>query len=143
MNHNEFALVHHKKIVEKGYWEEPKEIGTLLMLVVTELVKLYDEDRINTPEKLADVALRIYDLCGYYKVDLESLPSVDSCSLHSMLSMLTNELEAQRVSIDTKWVYLKRCLSMCYLYAKENNIDLEQELERKSEILLHMSRKKF
>lgn len=143
INHSEFAKKHHKKIVDKGYWAEPKEIGTLLMLVVTEITKMHDPERLNKSEKLADVSLRLYDLCGYYNIDLREIPLVEECSLYSMLSMLTNELEAQRVNINTKWIYLKRCLSMAYMYASENNIDLESELYRKSEILMGMKRKKF
>lgn len=141
--HNEFARKHHQQIVNKGYWDSPKEIGTLLMLVISEIIKLFDEDRINHSEKLADVALRIYDLCGYYKIELDELPVVTECSLYSMIAMLTNELEAQRVDINTKWVYLKRCLSMTYLFAEKHQIDLPQEIVRKSEILKNMNKKKF
>lgn len=142
-NHNEFAREHHKRIIDKGYWKDPKELGTLLMLVVTEITKLFDKDRLNKSEKLADIALRLYDLCGYYKIDLTELPHVKSCTLYDMLSMLTNELEATRVSMPTNWIYLKRCLSMTWFYASLNRIDLEKELNRKSEILVHMETKKF
>ena len=143
INHNKFANQHHAKIIAKGYWEKPKEIGILFMLIVTEISKLFDESRINKGEKLADASLRLYDLLAYYNVDLTELPQVDSCSMHDMVSMLTNELEADRVGIQTKKVYLKQCLSMMWLYAKENNIDLEQELLRKSEILTYMNKKKY
>lgn len=142
-NHNKFANQHHAKIIAKGYWENPKEIGTLLMLVVTEISKLFDVNRVNKSEKLADASLRLYDLLAFYNVDLTELPQVKTCSLHDMISMLTNELEADRVGIQTKKVYLKQCLSMMWLYAKENNIDLEEELLRKSEILMYMGKKKY
>lgn len=142
-SHNKFAIEHHNRIKSKGYWDEPQQFGTLLMLIVTEMVKLFDSDRSNTSEKLADTALRLYDLLAYYNVDLSILPEVDDFSLHSMVTCLTNELEAQRVNIDTKFVYLKRCLSMCYLFANKNNINLELELERKTSIMMYMPKKKF
>ena len=135
INHNQFASSHHDLIVKLGYWDNPKELGTVLMLVVTEISKLFDEDRINRDEKLADVALRLYDLLAYYNVDLSYLPEVESWDMHSMISMLTNEMEASRVNIKTRYIFLKKCLVMTWKYAEEYGIDLEYELYRKSKML--------
>lgn len=142
-DHNKFAKEHHNRIIEKGYWDNPQQFGTLLMLIITEMVKLFDDERSNNPEKLADTTLRLYDLLAYHKVDLSVLPEVSDCSLHSMISCLTNELEAERVNINTRFIYLKRCLSMCYLFAQQNDINLLAELERKTSIMMYMPKKKF
>lgn len=135
INHNEFATNHHELIIKLGYWDNPKELGTVLMLIVTEISKLFDEMRLNRGEKLADVALRLYDLLAYYNVDLTDLPDVETCNLHGMISMLTNEMEANRSGIKTNYIFLKKCLSMVWKYAEENDIDLMYELIRKSDII--------
>lgn len=139
INHNEFSRYHHQNIIRLGYWTEPRELGTLLMLIVTEVSKLFDENRLNRSEKLADVSLRLYDLLSFYNIDLSVLPDVDSCSYNDMINMLVNELEAERSGIHTNHVYLKQCLSMVWLYAKNNNIDLESEIIRKSQMILSYS----
>lgn len=135
INHNEFATNHHELIIKLGYWDNPKELGTVLMLIVTEISKLFDEMRLNRGEKLADVALRLYDLLAYYNVDLTDLPDVESWDMYSMISMLTNEMEAGRSGIKTRYIFLKKCLSMAWKYAEENDIDLMYELIRKSDII--------
>lgn len=91
----------HVNAKEKGFWDKPSEIGTLLMLVVSELgegLEAVRENRIVAPEtldkckmmkdkefekyfktvikdsfqdELADVFIRLADLCGYYKIDIE------------------------------------------------------------------------
>lgn len=142
-SHTKFSIEHHNRIKSKGYWDEPQQFGTLLMLIVTEITKLFDCERTNTAEKLADTSLRLYDLLAYHNVNLDVLPEVEDCSLHSMLTCLTNELEAQRCGINTKFVYLKQCLNMCFMYANINNINLELELERKTSIMMNMPKKKF
>lgn len=139
---NKFAKIHHEKIKVLGYWDKPKELGTLLMLMVTEITKLFDEGKLNKPEKLADIALRIYDYCGYYKIDLDKLPEVDGCGLWDMTATLTNELESYRVGFDSKGLYIKQCLNMTYKYAELNNVDLDKEIIRKSN-MLHQIRKRL
>lgn len=141
-NCNDFKEKHHNKIKKLGYWSNPREIGTLLMLMVTEISKLYDIEKLNKSEKLADIALRIYDYCGYYNIDLAQLPTVSECSFLSMIKCITNEMESYRADIDLQGKYIKECLSMCYLYALENNISLESELMRKFEMLDFIKKKK-
>jgi len=44
---NEFAQELHAKAQAKGFWDEKREIGTLLMLVVSELSEALEADRKN------------------------------------------------------------------------------------------------
>lgn len=142
LNKNEFSKIHHEKIKELGYWDTPREIGTLLMLMVTEIAKLFDQNRLNKSEKLADLALRIYDYSYYNSIDLSILPEIDGCDLLDMITTLTNELESFRVGLDLNGIYIKQCLSMAYKYAEKNNINLEDEMIKKHNIL-HKIRKRL
>ena len=143
ISHNDISEEHHIKIIEMGYWQDPPHIATLLMLIATEIVKLFDEDRLNKPEKLADITLRLYDLCGYYKINLNELPTADKYSLWHMMKCLTNELEAYRVGMNTEYKYIRECISMCYAYAWQNKIDLIYEIQRKREIINYMTKKRI
>jgi NTP pyrophosphatase (non-canonical NTP hydrolase) len=138
---NEFAKSNHQKIKDRGYWDTPREMGTLLMLMVTEISKLFDETRVNRNEKVADLALRIYDYCAYYNIDLTDLPEVDNCDLLHMVSALTNELEVYRAELKFAGVFVKQCLSMAYRYADQYGIDLEEEMIKKSAILNQVKKK--
>lgn len=42
---NEIAKAFHEKAKAKGFWDEPREIGTLLMLIVSELAEALEADR--------------------------------------------------------------------------------------------------
>lgn len=59
----------------KGWWESPRETGTLLMLMVSELAEAMEADRKgdeeNFKEELADTVIRIFDYCGAKNIDLE------------------------------------------------------------------------
>ena len=81
----------HKLAVTKGWWEEEREFGTLLMLCVSELAEALEEYRAGhdptyiyhepaedgfikpegIPIELADTIIRIFDMCGYYGIDIE------------------------------------------------------------------------
>lgn len=143
IDHIELAASHHKDIVKMGYWDEPANIGVLLMLITTEITKLFDEAKLNKPEKLADVALRLYDFAGNYGVDLSELPVVDDCGIWDMMNTLTCEMEAYRVDMDTNYRYIKECLAMCYQYADQNDINLEFEIDRKRDMLKLLTKKKI
>jgi NTP pyrophosphatase (non-canonical NTP hydrolase) len=78
----------YKTAVEKGWWEggAEREVGTALMLMVTELAEAMEEHRNGhgldeiyhqpngkpegVPVELADVIIRIADLCGHHKIPL-------------------------------------------------------------------------
>ena len=59
----------------KGWHEEERETGTLLALVHSEVSEALEADRKGDQEKfeeeLADVLIRIFDLCGSKGIDLE------------------------------------------------------------------------
>jgi len=97
---NEASQKIHKASKLKGFYEKPREIGTLLMLVVSELSEALEADRKNRyasdmptvllhsdldtfPEifkgnvkdtfedEIADAIIRLFDLCGYMNIDIE------------------------------------------------------------------------
>ncbi|MGD6894308.1 MazG nucleotide pyrophosphohydrolase domain-containing protein [Bacillus infantis] len=59
----------------KGWHDEPRETGTLLALIHSEVSEALEADRKgdqeNFAEELADVCIRIFDLCGAKGIDLE------------------------------------------------------------------------
>lgn len=65
----------HKIAISKGWYEQPKETGTLLALVHSEVSEALEADRKDDKEhfaeELADVCIRIFDLCGYKGINLE------------------------------------------------------------------------
>ena len=74
----------------KGWWENPSEVGTLFMLMTSELAEALEEWRNGhepaqtyynpekptkpegIPSELADVVIRIADFCGHHGIDLEA-----------------------------------------------------------------------
>lgn len=100
MEINGLVKTAHSQAKEKGFWDKEKEIGTTLMLIVSELGEAleahrkghfgnllgYDKERRastswNTAfenqikdsfeDELADVVIRVADLCGKYNIDLQ------------------------------------------------------------------------
>ncbi|MFC9709481.1 hypothetical protein ACFTRD_15185 [Paenibacillus sp. NPDC056933] len=79
----------HDNAIKQGWWEENREFGTLIALCHSELSEALEEVRkgrlINesyysennklegVPSELADVVIRILDICEYYKIDLEEI----------------------------------------------------------------------
>jgi len=72
---NELAQICHSIAVEKGFWEKERNIGEALMLIVTELAEAMEgyrkQDKENFKEELADAFIRLLDLCGGLKIDIE------------------------------------------------------------------------
>lgn len=58
----------------KGWHEKEREMGTMLALVHSEISEALEADRNgdaeNFAEELADVFIRIFDLCGSRNIDL-------------------------------------------------------------------------
>ncbi|MEH7503266.1 MazG nucleotide pyrophosphohydrolase domain-containing protein [Neobacillus drentensis] len=59
----------------KGWHDEPRETGTVLALIHSEVSEALEADRKgnkeNFAEELADVCIRVFDLCGSRGIDLE------------------------------------------------------------------------
>jgi len=75
MNLNEYCKECHKTAKEKGFWERKREKPELLMLIVSELGEALEADRKgdkeNFNEEIADTFIRLFDLCGYFGIDIE------------------------------------------------------------------------
>jgi NTP pyrophosphatase (non-canonical NTP hydrolase) len=73
---NEMCVLSHKNAVEKGFYEVERETGTVLALIHSEVSEALEADRKgdqeNFEEELADVCIRIFDLCGSRGIDLEN-----------------------------------------------------------------------
>ncbi len=72
---NELSVLCHAVAVEKGFWDKERNTGEALMLIVTELAEAMEAHRIQDPEnfkeELADTFIRLFDLCGGLKIDIE------------------------------------------------------------------------
>ena len=72
---NELSDLCHRVAVEKGFWDQKRNIGEALMLIVTELAEAMEAHRLqdddNFKEELADSFIRLLDLCGGLKIDIE------------------------------------------------------------------------
>ena len=72
---NELAELCHAIAMEKGFWDRERNIGEALMLIVTELAEAMEahriQDQANFREEIADSFIRLLDLCGGLKIDIE------------------------------------------------------------------------
>ncbi|MGO4890310.1 MazG nucleotide pyrophosphohydrolase domain-containing protein [Anaerobacillus sp. MEB173] len=75
-NINTLCLEAYETAKSKGWHDEERETGTLLALIHSEVSEALEADRIgdkdNFVEELADVCIRIFDLCGSKEIDLET-----------------------------------------------------------------------
>lgn len=92
---NTLATEIHDNAVKHGFYDKPKEIGTLLMLVVSELGEAINADRAGRhcsikllpdnihkqqfedavkdtfEDEIADAIIRLLSLCGYLSIDID------------------------------------------------------------------------
>ena len=70
----ELTRLCHKIAVRKGFWDEKRNIGEALMLIVTELAEAMEAYRMqnhdNFKEELADTFIRLFDLCGGLNINI-------------------------------------------------------------------------
>ena len=75
MNINDLCTEAYNTAKSKGWHDEKRETGTLLALIHSEVSEALEADRKgdqeNFEEELADVVIRILDLCGSRGIDLE------------------------------------------------------------------------
>ena len=60
---------------EKGFWDKKRNIPEMLMLIVSELGEALEayraQDKENFNEEIADTFIRLFDLAGGLKIDVE------------------------------------------------------------------------
>lgn len=70
----------HSSAREKGFWDNERNVGEMLMLVVSELGEAIEahrkgdmglERKDTFEDELADTAIRLFDMCGGLGIDLE------------------------------------------------------------------------
>ena len=72
---NELCQMCHDIARSKGFWDQERNIGEALMLIVTEIAEAMEayrhQDDENFREELADTFIRLCDLCAGLKIDIE------------------------------------------------------------------------
>lgn len=76
MNINELCKEAYETARSKGWHDSPREMGTILALIHGEVSEAMEADRRRegwdrVTEELADVCIRVFDLCGSLNLDLE------------------------------------------------------------------------
>lgn len=109
---NELARKIHKSAVKHGFYDKNREVGTLLMLCVSELAEALEADRNmrfaylvdsideenfkeafeecvkdSFEDELADAVIRILDLCAYLNIDIDN---------HILMKMKYNEMRENK-----------------------------------------------
>lgn len=66
----------HKAAKDKGFWDNERNVGEMLMLITTELAEAMEahrhDDQEGFNEEIADTFIRLFDLCGGLGIDIET-----------------------------------------------------------------------
>jgi len=66
----------HQNAIDHGWWESERNIPEVLCLIHAEVSEALEAYRVgdneNFKEELADIAIRLFDACGAWNVDLEA-----------------------------------------------------------------------
>lgn len=74
MQINDFVRACHENAAAKGFWDKPRETGTLIALIHSEVTEAMDASSCaEFCEELADICIRIGDLCGGLGIDFERI----------------------------------------------------------------------
>ena len=72
---NDLVAEAHETAIEKGWWDSPRSTLECIALIHCELSEAVEahrkEDNAHVIEELADVLIRVFDLCGAHNWDLE------------------------------------------------------------------------
>lgn len=73
---NDWCSQIHDNAEKKGFWDvEDSGVADKLMLIVTEVAEACEADRVgdfdNFKEEIADIVIRVFDLCGAMNIDIE------------------------------------------------------------------------
>lgn len=73
MRINDLVTKVHEIVKSKGFWDTPRETGTLLALIHSEVSEALEADTCaEFCTELADICMRIMDLCGGLEINLEA-----------------------------------------------------------------------
>jgi len=76
----DWILECHETARKKGFWERERNVGVMLMLVVSELGEAIEahrrgnfgmEQKDTFEDEIADTVIRLFDLCGGLGINLE------------------------------------------------------------------------
>ena len=76
MQLNELVDKSYKLALKKGWWDTDRPIREAILMTIVELAEAVQKDRCDDNEgfneEIADVFIRLFDICGYLDIDIES-----------------------------------------------------------------------
>lgn len=70
---NDLVKESHQTAIDKHWHKTPREFGTLIALIHTEVSESYEaKNEKHFTEELSDILIRVFDICGLYTYNLEN-----------------------------------------------------------------------